>query len=77
MEWGIASARGITAPRSSAYRCFLPDLTGLGGCRSHDSWQRQRNVTMQRAEWQASGKQPYGKKNISWLWQISPLILEI
>ena len=31
-------ARGAEAQRASAYCCFLPDLAGLGGARSHGSW---------------------------------------
>jgi len=28
------------AQYTSAYRCFLPDLAGLGGVYSHGSWRR-------------------------------------
>ena len=33
-----APARDATAQQASAYRCFLPDLAGLGGDCSHGSW---------------------------------------
>ena len=37
----------ITAQQESAYRCFLPDLAGLGSACSHGSWREALYVITQ------------------------------
>jgi len=43
--------RNPAAQQTTAYRCFLPNLAGLGGACSHGSWYRALYIIMKSARW--------------------------
>jgi len=48
---GLPRDRSAAARQTSAYRCFLPDLAGLGGACPHGSWHGATYVNTPSGKW--------------------------